>query len=92
MLDALTEQLHASTDLTAEHVTEAVQQMTAEAVTPEAKAEFLTALAEKGETAEELAAFAGELRARHGRPVGRPHARGHHPRCLRHRRRWPEYV
>ena len=64
MLDTLTEQLRTGTDLTAEHITEAVQQMTAETVTPEAKADFLTALAKKGETAEELAAFAGELRAR----------------------------
>ena len=62
MLNTLTEQLRAGTDLNAEQVTEAVSQMTAEDVTPEIKAEFLTALAEKGETAEELAAFAGELR------------------------------
>jgi anthranilate phosphoribosyltransferase len=33
-------------------------------VTPEAKAGFLTALAAKGETVEEIAAFAAELRAR----------------------------
>ena len=64
MLDTLTEQLRTGTDLTAEHITEAVEQMTAETVTPEAKANFLTALAKKGESAEELAAFAGELRAR----------------------------
>ena len=64
MLNTLTEQLRAGTDLTAEQVTEAVQQMTAEEITPEVKAEFLTALAAKGESTEELAAFAGELRAR----------------------------
>ena len=64
MLDTLTEQLRTGTDLTAEHITEAVEQMTAETVTPEAKADFLTALAEKGETADELATFASELRAR----------------------------
>jgi anthranilate phosphoribosyltransferase len=38
--------------------------MTAEEITPEVKAEFLTALAAKGESTEELAAFAGELRGR----------------------------
>jgi len=64
MLNTLTEQLRAGTDLTAEQVTEAVQQMTAEEITPEVKAGFLTALAAKGESTEELAAFAGELRAR----------------------------
>ena len=62
MLNTLTEQLRAGTSLNVEQVAEAVLQMTAEDVTPEVKAEFLTALAEKGETTEELAAFAGELR------------------------------
>ena len=62
MLKTLTEQLRAGTDMNAGQVTGAVSQMTAEDVTPEMKAEFLTALAEKGETAEELAAFARELR------------------------------
>ena len=62
MLNTLTEQLRAGTSLSVEQVAEAVLQMTAEEVTPEVKAEFLTALAEKGETTEELAAFAGELR------------------------------
>ena len=69
MLNTLTEQLRAGTDLTAEQVTEAVQQMTAEEITPEVKAEFLTALAAKGESTEELAAFASELR---GRATGLP--------------------
>ena len=64
MLNTLTERLRAGADLTAEQVTEAVQQMTAEEITPEVKAEFLTALAAKGESTEELAAFAGELRGR----------------------------
>lgn len=64
MLNTLTEQLRAGTDLTAEQVTDAVQQMTAEEIMSEVKAEFLAALAAKGESTEELAAFAGELRAR----------------------------
>ena len=62
MLNTLTEQLRAGTSLSVEQVAEAVSQMTSEDVTPEVKAKFLTALAEKGETTEELAAFAGELR------------------------------
>ena len=64
MLNTLTEQLCAGVDLSAEQTTEAVQQMTGEEITPETKAEFLTALAAKGESTEELAAFAGELRRR----------------------------
>ena len=64
MLNSLTESLRAGSDLTAEQVTDSVAHMTAEAIPPEAKADFLTALAEKGETADELAAFASELRAR----------------------------
>ena len=64
MLNTLTEQLRAGTSLSVEQVAEAVSQMTSEDVTPEVKAEFLAALAEKGETAAELAAFASELRER----------------------------
>jgi len=64
MLNSLTESLRGGADLTTEQVAGAVGQMTADDVTPEVKADFLTALAEKGETADELAAFAGELRAR----------------------------
>ena len=64
MLNSLTESLRAGSDLTAEQVTDSVAHMTAEAIPPEAKADFLTALAEKGETADELAAFASELRTR----------------------------
>ena len=60
MLNSLTESLRAGSDLTAEQVTDSVAHMTAEAIPPEAKADFLTALAEKGETADELAAFAFE--------------------------------
>ncbi|MBT6449241.1 MAG: anthranilate phosphoribosyltransferase, partial [Verrucomicrobiales bacterium] len=52
------------TDLSSEQVIDAVEQMTSEEILPEVKAEFLTALAAKGESTEELAAFAGELRGR----------------------------
>ncbi len=64
MLNTFTEQLRAGEDLADEQVTAAVQQMTAEEIAPEVKAAFLTALAAKGESTEELAAFAGELRGR----------------------------
>jgi len=64
MLTTLTEQLRAGTDLNGEQAAVAVAQMTAEDVTAEVKAEFLAALADKGETADELAAFATELRER----------------------------
>ena len=64
MLTTLTQQLRAGTDLSAEQVTEAVEHMTGEEIPAEVKAEFLTSLAKKGESHEELAAFAGELRRR----------------------------
>ena len=64
MLNTLTESLRAGTDLSAGQVAGAVLQMTDEDVAPEVKAEFLVALAEKGETATELTAFASELRER----------------------------
>ena len=64
MLTTLTEQLRAGTDLTTEQVTETVEHMTSEKISAEVKAEFLTALANKGESLGELAAFAGELRNR----------------------------
>ena len=51
-------------DLAREDVAEAIRALLDDAVSDEAKAEFLTALARKGETAEEIAAFATELRAR----------------------------
>ena len=62
MLDTLTKQLTNDESLTAEQVRDAIGGLTDEALPPEAKAEFLTALATKGETPEEIAAFASELR------------------------------
>ena len=64
MLTTLTEQLRAGTDLATDQVTEAVEHMTSEETSAKVKAEFLTALAKKGESQEELAAFASELRNR----------------------------
>ena len=62
MLNTLTRQLDAGTELTDEQVRDAISCLTDETVTPEAKASFLTALATKGETPAEIAAFASELR------------------------------
>ena len=62
MLDTLTRQLDDGTELTDEQVRDAISCLTDETVTPEAKARFLTALATKGETTAEIAAFASELR------------------------------
>ena len=64
MLKALTEQLAASQPLTDEQARLAVAELTDERIPAETKADFLTALAGKGETAQEIAAFARELRAR----------------------------
>lgn len=63
MLSELTSQLERAAVLTDDQVRGAVTQLIAETVAPETKADFLTALARKGETAAEIAAFARELRA-----------------------------
>jgi anthranilate phosphoribosyltransferase len=62
MLNTLTEQLRHREPLTGEQVQGAISQLTNEAVPADGKAEFLTALAQKGETTEEIAAFARQLR------------------------------
>jgi anthranilate phosphoribosyltransferase len=51
-------------DLARDDVAEAIRALLDGGVSDESKAEFLAALARKGETAEEIAAFARELRAR----------------------------
>ena len=63
MLIALTQQLAGGKALTDEQVTGAVVELTGERETAEVKADFLAALARKGETTEEIAAFARALRA-----------------------------
>jgi len=68
VLDALIQQLNRAESLTREQVNEAVNALTAETVPVAAKADFLMALARKGETLEEIAAFAGELRGRSIQP------------------------
>ena len=62
MLADLTGQLEQGTALTALEIAAAIRELVSETVPTEAKADFLTALARKGETVEEIAAFALELR------------------------------
>ncbi|MCB1126214.1 MAG: anthranilate phosphoribosyltransferase [Verrucomicrobiae bacterium] len=64
MMTALTEHVAAGETLSAEQIVAAVEALTREDVAPETKADFLVALARKGETAEEIAGFARELRLR----------------------------
>jgi anthranilate phosphoribosyltransferase len=62
VLETLTQQLAAAQPLSPEQVSEAVESLVNEAVAAATKAEFLSALAHKGETIEEIAAFARALR------------------------------
>ena len=62
MLTSLTDQLGRALPLSESQVAEAVEQLIDERVTPDCKADFLTALALKGETTAEIAAFARALR------------------------------
>ncbi len=68
MFEALIAPLKDRLDLTAEQVRDAVALLIQETVNSEEKAEFLIALAAKGETPEEIAAFASELRQLSIRP------------------------
>lgn len=61
-MQSLTEQLKTGKSLSPGEVAYAVEVLVGEKVSPELKAEFLTALAKKGETPEEVAAFAASLR------------------------------
>ena len=63
MLKTLTDSLRRHTTLTSDEVGDAVRLLTSDQPSVEAKAEFLSALAQKGETVEEIAAFARELRS-----------------------------
>jgi anthranilate phosphoribosyltransferase len=60
----LTAKVSSRADLARNEVATAVAAMLDENVSEDMKAEFLTAVARKGETAEEIAAFASELRLR----------------------------
>ena len=61
-LKTLTDLLHERTDLTVEQTTAAAKLLTEGAVDNEAKQAFLLALADKGESASEVAAFAAAFR------------------------------
>ena len=69
MLEILTNQLLTSQSLAEDQVSSAVEELVRESVDVNPKAEFLTALARKGETPEEITAFARELRTRCLRPA-----------------------
>jgi len=62
VLEILIHQLTAANNLTTEQVQLAVAQLTDEKISAPTKAEFLSALAQKGESPEEIAAFAAALR------------------------------
>ncbi|MGC8991824.1 MAG: anthranilate phosphoribosyltransferase, partial [Verrucomicrobiia bacterium] len=63
VLEAFTRQLRDRKDLTEEQVGIAVTELVGESVDAETKADFLSALAQKGETPGEILAFARALRA-----------------------------
>lgn len=63
-LNPLTEKLRSSQDLDNPDIAQAATALAEESVSAEAKMDFLSALADKGETAQEIAAFAREFRAR----------------------------
>ena len=63
VLATLTEQLGRKLPLSAVQISDAVRALVSEGTAAELKADFLCALAQKGETIEEIAAFAHELRA-----------------------------
>jgi anthranilate phosphoribosyltransferase len=64
VLAILTQQLADRQSLSDPDVARAVEALTRQDVAPESKADFLTALARKGEVVSEIAAFARELRAK----------------------------
>lgn len=69
MLEQFTRRLAAANALTDDEVRLAVVQLVDEGVPAVTKADFLTQLARKGETAREIAVFARELRSRSVQPV-----------------------
>ncbi len=64
MLASLTTQLERSRDLSREQIVDAVESLVSADVDPTSKAAFLSALSRKGETIEEIAAFAKTLRGK----------------------------
>jgi len=68
VLDQLIRQLAASENLAETQIRDAVELLVQESVPASAKADFLSGLARKGETADEIACFVRELRSRAVRP------------------------
>lgn len=62
MLESFTQQLAAAQSLSPEQARASVESLTDETISAQAKADFLIALARKGETPAEIAAFAAALR------------------------------
>ena len=75
VLKSLNIPLRDRTNLTAGQIRGAVESLVQEAVPVEEKVDFLVALAHKGETPEEIAAFASELRQRSIQPKLNPATR-----------------
>lgn len=78
MLESFTQQLAAARSLSPEQTARAVELLTAENISAAHKADFLIALARKGETAEEIAAFAAALREKSVQPPIEPAWRAAH--------------
>ncbi len=76
MLADLTKQLLQRQNLANDAVAEAIADLISESVPPETKADFLCALAAKGETVDEIAAFAAGLRELSVQPPLSPAVRG----------------
>src|SRR5688500_7907922 len=68
MLNHLIAELAHGRSLSSAEVSGAIEELIAETVPPDLKADFLTALARKGESVEELAAFADGLRQKAVKP------------------------
>lgn len=62
MIEGFTRQIAGGRSLSGGEIASVIEELVSEQVTAEVKAEFLSALAQKGETVEELAAFARGLR------------------------------
>ena len=62
MLASLTQQLAAGQNLSPDEIQSAIERLIDESIVAEVKADFLVALAQKGETPAEIAAFAAALR------------------------------
>ena len=75
MLETLTKQLAGGENLSADQIQDAVAHLIDEGLAAETKADFLVALAHKGETPGEIAAFAAALREKSIRPPIDPHWR-----------------